>query len=161
MRQFLVAAFAVGAVNSVGNVGVRAQAPSADVQKVDALLAASKYTATRVNNPTTAVWTIARHGTTIGDFKVLVTTEKGIVGAFVIVAPKKDIRRTTDLLESILKINYDLDYVKAGFDADSDAYVRIDASLRLLDVQQLNEIVNQLGNCAEAEYLALKPFLIR
>jgi hypothetical protein len=144
-------------------VFVRAQTPDSDVQKVATLLAASKYTATRATgrNPTQPVWHIPGRGPQMGSFTVIVTTQNGILITFVIVAPDANIRKTPELVAKVLQLNHEYDYVKAGFDADGDAFVRTDIRVRILDVQELNDIVGQIANTAEAMYGALKPFLIR
>ena len=143
---------------------LRAQAPAADIQKIDGLLAASKYTATRITtnirNPNAAVWRIPLKGESIGEFEIRVTAQSGMLITFVTVAAKKNIRRTADLVEKVLALNNDLDYVKVGFDNDSDAFVRVDAFLRTVDVQQMNDILQQVGNSADRLHATLKPSLI-
>lgn len=90
-----------------------------------------------------------------------VTTDKGIVVAFVTVAYKNNIRRTAELVEQLLQINHDLDYVKVGIDEDGDIFVRIDTHLRTMDVQEMNDVIAQVGNTTDTTYVALKPYMIR
>ena len=138
-----------------------AQTPPGDGQRVNALLAAAKYSATRVENPKQAVWTILRRGDQTGDYRVVVTVKDGMLITFVTVERKANIRKTPELVERILKMNFDYDYIKAGFDDDEDAYVRIDARLRIVDADEFNAIVEQVSQTTQGLYSMLQPFLVR
>jgi hypothetical protein len=144
---------------AVGPARVYGQPPAADIQKMQTLLTATTYTSTRLNHPTVAVWTIARQGEHIGTFEIRVTTVNGIVATFVTVARKNKIRKTAELMENFLKLDQDYDYVKVAFDDDGDAFVRIDANLRILDAQELTAIIRQVDIITDKAYVALKPFL--
>jgi hypothetical protein len=120
-------------------VSLGAQASAADIQKVESLLRDSKYNCKRLS----------------------VTTEKGIVGAFVTVAYKNNMRMTAELIEKLLQINHDLDYIKVGIDEDGDVFGRIDTHLRIMDVEEMNDVIAQVSNTTDTTYVALKPYLIR
>lgn len=140
---------------------LQAQTPAADEARLSSLVLASKFTSVKVANPKQPVWTIASRGVTLGDFKVVVTTSKGLLILFVTVQPKANIRRTPELDQKLLKMNHDFDLVKIGYDDDEDAYVRVDSRLRLMDPAEFDVIVEQVRNTAETMYVALKPSLIR
>lgn len=145
---------------AVGSVRIAAQAPAGDIQKLDYVLNASKYTVKRLTDAKVAVWAIERQGTHIGNFQIRVTTEKGIVVTFVTVARKNNIRKMPDLFEKMLKLNQDFDYVKVAFDDDGDAFVRIDNNLRILDVDEMNAVIAQVSIITDNFWVALKPYLI-
>ena len=136
------------------------QSIEADTLRVQSLIADTKYTAVKANS-VQPVWTISKHGENLGDFRVIVTTQKGLLVTFVTVAKKVNIRRTAELDRAMLKMTYDLDSVKVGFDSDEDAYVRIDATLRVVDPTEFRTIVEQVTNVSEQLGGVLKPYLTR
>ena len=140
---------------------LHAQASLGDELRAQSLLTDSKYTAVHVNNPKQAVWTIARHADPLGDFKVIVTIKDGMLITFVTVAEKAKIRRTPELDQRLLDMNHDYDYVKIGFDDDQDAYVRIDARLRIVDGREMHDIIEQVERTSQTLYRTLQPYLIR
>lgn len=146
---------------AIGSVSLGAQASAADIQKVESLLRDSKYNYKRLSNATVAVWILARRGEQAGNFEMRVTTEKGIVVAFVTVAYKNNMRMTAELIEKLLQINHDLDYAKVGIDEDGDVFGRIDTHLRIMDVEEMNDVIAQVSNTTDTTYVALKPYLIR
>lgn len=131
-----------------------------DVERLDGILKESKFTAKKLDNPKQPVWTIKRTGESLKEFEVIFIVKNGVLVTFVTVAPKASLKRTPELLEKILKMNYRYDTVKIGFDDDDDAYVRIDQRLRIVDVQEFNQIIDQVSMAADALHTELKPFMV-
>jgi hypothetical protein len=77
------------------------------------------------------------------------------------VAYKNNMRMTAELIEKLLQINHDLDYAKVGIDEDGDVFGRIDTHLRIMDVEEMNDVIAQVSNTTDTTYVALKPYLIR
>lgn len=140
---------------AVTPLSVAAQEKSASV-KVAQLLEESGYAYTKAS-PT--VWTVPYQGKVLSDFKVIASTQQDILVLFVIVAEKKDIRLTPELMQKLLKMNSDLDRVKIGIDGDGDGFVRIDLSLRVLDAEEFKMNIEQVAAAADEVYAAMKPFL--
>jgi hypothetical protein len=137
------------------------QSPSqTDVERLDGIVKESKFTAKKIDNPKQPVWTIKRTGESLKEFEVIFIVKNGVLVTFVTVAPKANLRRTPELLEKILKMNYKYDTVKIGFDDDDDAYVRIDQRLRIVDVQEFNQIIDQVSMAADTLHMELKPFMV-
>ena len=131
-----------------------------DVERLDGIVKESKFTAKKIDNPKQPVWTIKRTGESLKEFEVIFIVKNGVLVTFVTVAPKASLKRTPELLEKILKMNYKYDTVKIGFDDDDDAYVRIDQRLRIVDVQEFNQIIDQVSMAADTLHIELKPFMI-
>ena len=136
------------------------QAPQTDVERLDGLVKESKFAAKKIDNPRQPVWTIKRTGESLKEFEVIFIVKNGVLVTFVTVAPKASLKRTPELLEKMLKMNYRYDTVKIGFDDDDDAYVRIDQRLRIVDVQEFNQIIDQVSMAADTLHTELKPFMI-
>ncbi len=127
-----------------------------DAAKVDRLLKRSGYT---VSKKSDSVWTVDYHGKQLGDFKVIIATESGLVVVFVIVAHQADILMDQDLAMAMLKLNHNLDRVKVGIDDDGDAFVRADENVRVLDQAEFKDCVEQVAASADETYAAMKPYL--
>lgn len=139
----------------------RAQTPAqTDVERLDAIVKESRFTPKKIDNPKQPVWTIKRTGESLKEFDVIFIVKNGVLVTFVTVAPKANLKRTPELLEKMLKMNYQYDSVKIGFDDDDDAYVRIDQRLRIVDVQEFNQIIDQVSLAADTLHAELKPFMI-
>jgi hypothetical protein len=136
------------------------QSGQTDIERVDEIVATSKFTVKKIDNPKQPVWTIKRKGESLKEFDVLFFVKNGVLVTFVTVVPKANLKRTPDLLEKMLKMNFKYDSVKIGFDDDDDAYVRMDLRLRIVDVQEFNQIIDQVSMVADTLHTELKPFMI-
>jgi hypothetical protein len=76
-------------------------------------------------------------------------------------APKTNgqIPLTPAVLQTLLRSNHDMDFVKVGLDGDGDAFVRIEISSRLLDAQEFKKIMDQVTAATDAVYTRIKPYL--
>jgi hypothetical protein len=130
--------------------------PSPDADRIDALLHQSGYT---YEQKAPGVWVIPQKGDSLGDFKVIVAVGDGITVVFVIVAAKADMDMDQDLAYKMLHMNHEYDRVKIGVDDDGDAFVRADASVRVLDETEFKDIVHQVSASADEVHAAIKPYL--
>lgn len=134
-----------------------AQEPSAATKvsaaKVVQLLTASGYTFKQL---TPIVWTIDFTGKSLPNFKVLLSTQDDLLVIFVIAAEKKNIPLNTNFMFKLLRFNHSLDRVKVGLDDDGDLFVRVDLSVRILDVTDLKLNVEQVAASSNEVYAAIK-----
>jgi Putative bacterial sensory transduction regulator len=136
-----------------------AQAPSVPATgniKVGHLLADSGYNFVK---KTDSVWTVDKQGKSLKSFKVIIATENDLMVTFVIVAKKNQIQDSDALFRKLLRFNHDFDRVKIGFDNDGDLFVRADNSVRVMDVQELKEIVEQVAASANDVYEGTSAFI--
>jgi len=118
--------------------------------KMERLLSASGYAYTR---QTPTVWSIAFHGKALGDNKVVLAIDSELLVVFVTIAKANRFNAYEPEFEhKLLRFSDALDRVKVGFDQDGDLFVRTDASLRLVDVQELKIDVEQLESSSEEIY---------
>ena len=97
------------------------------------------------------VWTIPYEGKSLARFNVIVTTDPDskFVVMLVVIAKKKDLRLSQDLLYTILKYNDLADQVKAGIDQDGDLFLRAEISGRLIDLQEFRSVVEQMAAASD------------
>lgn len=138
----------------------QSQSPQTDADRVTEIATASKFAVIKRDTGKQPIWTITRKAEHLKEFDVILMVKNGVLISFVTVAPKSSVKRTPELMEKMLKMNYEYDSVKIGFDEDDDAYVRVDQRLRVVDPQEFNLIVDQVSSVADALYAALKPYFV-
>jgi hypothetical protein len=155
MKTFsLTTAFILIALSCLSAQSAAAQdKPSAKVAK---LFEESGYSYTKAKEN---VWTVAFRGGAFSSFNLVASVSQDILVIFVIVAEKKDVKVTPELMRNLLKLNSDLDRVKIGIDNDGDIFVRVDLSIRILDLQEFKANIEQVAASADEVYKAIKPFI--
>jgi hypothetical protein len=105
------------------------------------------------------VWSIPFQGKALSRFNVVASTEQNILVLFAVVAEKKRLRVTLEMMQKLLRLNTELDRVKIGIDNQGDAIVRVDLSIRVLDSQELKANIEQVAAAADEVFAAIKPFI--
>jgi methyl-accepting chemotaxis protein len=125
---------------------------------VGRLLDQSGYPYTKAGD---GVWSIPFTGKALPQFKLIAATTPPheIVVLFVILAEKAELKLSPELMLKLLNLNHDMDRVKISIDKDGDLNVRVDLSIRRLDVEELKTNIEQLSAAADELYSAIKPFL--
>ncbi len=124
--------------------------------RVAGLLEESGYSYTKAAD---SVWAIAFEGKSLPKFNVIASTQEDVLVLFTIVAEKKNLRPTPDVMHKLLQLNGELDRVKIGIDKDGDLFVRVDLSIRVLDVRELKENVEQVAAAADVVFSAIRPYI--
>ena len=78
---------------------------------------------------------------------------------FVVVAEKKQLKVTSELMRILLRMNDDFDRVKIGIDKNGDLFVRVDSSTRVMDVQELKDNIEQVAAATDEVTKAIKPYI--
>jgi hypothetical protein len=127
--------------------------PSAVVAR---LLDQSGYSYTKASEN---IWTIKFKGKKFPQFDLIATTHQDLAVIFVVIAKKADFSLPPELMRKLLQMDADLDRVKVFVDDDGDAGVRVDLSIRKLDLEELKTNVEQVAAAADEVYAAITPFM--
>ncbi|MCC7309181.1 MAG: YbjN domain-containing protein [Acidobacteria bacterium] len=103
------------------------------------------------------VWTVPYQGKARKDIIVVASVAGDLITLFSVVAEKKDLKPSPEMLQKLLKFNADFDRVKVGIDKDGDVFVRIDLSIRVLDKDEMTVNVDQVAAAADDIFKGLKP----
>jgi hypothetical protein len=125
--------------------------------RVSQLLEQSGYSYSKVKDDG---WTIPFHGKALPDFDVVVFTAEDLAIFVVFVAEQNELRVTPELMKSLLQMNADADRVKIGIDKKGSLFVRVDASIRLMDVDELKADVEQVAAATDEVAKTAKPYTI-
>lgn len=124
--------------------------------KVTRILGQSGYNFTKLDE---AIWKLTFKGKDGSDTDVLAIVEQDILVVFTIIAERKDLRETPAMLNKLLLLNNDIDRVKVGFNDKGTLFARIDSNIRILDVQEFKETVEQVAAATDEVFAAIKPFI--
>jgi len=80
---------------------------------------------------------------------------------FVVVAEKNQLRVTPELMRSLLLMNDDFDRVKIGIDKNGDLFVRVDSTVRVMDLEELKANIEQVAAATDEITKAIKPYIIQ
>ena len=105
------------------------------------------------------VWEILYEGKNIGSFPVRITMVENVLVSLAKLVDRKDLKLDPALLSKMLELNNDFDYVKLAL-SKSMLYVRMDSPLRLLDVDELNHVLEQVSAAADEAFPQIKPFIV-
>jgi hypothetical protein len=158
-RSTLAIVVLASMVFSAAGAFAQGQTPAvtASANRATQLLQASGYTYT---THTPIVWSIARTGSSLKSFKVVLSVSEELLVIFVTVVPKARMRMTPEFMTALLRFNYTLDRVKIGFDSDGDLCVRSDTSIRLADVQEFKVLVEQVAAASNEVYEGISASII-
>jgi hypothetical protein len=141
---------------------IYAQKPStattASAVKVGKLARASNF---RFVQKTDVVWYSTMNRKSLKDFKLVIATQEDMLVTFVTVATKPHFELTPELMRTLLTFNSRLDYVKVYLDSDGDMTVRCDSSVRVLDLQRFNDVMDQVAASANEIYEGIQSFLTK
>jgi hypothetical protein len=118
-----------------------------------ALLDKSGYNYNKIDD---GVYTVPATGKNIPEFSVNVVMSGDVVLVMTKLADRKDVTASVPLLTKILELNHYFDSVKLGF-SDDMLYVRMDNHLRIMDVDELKYMIDQVANAADEAYPQLQP----
>lgn len=79
------------------------------------------------------------------------------VGA--VVAPKRSLRVSADLMYKMMKLSYDLNYVRVCIDTDEDLLVMSQLKGNWLDLQEFKNTIERVAAAADRAYFEARPFL--
>lgn len=144
-----------------GFVAPRVHAQSAttlsNASKIRQLLGSSGYEFTQ---KTDTVWVVPYHGKSLKNFTVILAVQDDLLVTFVNPATKAQMSLTPDFMQKLLSFNHTLDRVKIGLDADGDLFVRVDSTVRILDVEELKAVVEQVAAATDEIYKDISPSLL-
>ncbi len=141
---------------------IRAELPLASAaqdneEKIGKLLTDSGYNVRKTGKGT---WVIARQNKEMGVIQVLVASGADFVVTGVIIAFKKNMSASPEMMRKLLKLNHSLDYVKVGFDDDDDLFVRSEMKSKFLDAADLKAEIERVCSYADKVFLDIKPYLV-
>ena len=135
---------------AIASFGIQEQAPRA----IDLLEASGhKYDKTGGNS-----WAVNFEGNNQKQIRVFVVQVDEVIALVSVLALKDEIADRVGLMESLLKANNTMDYVKTTIDSDEDYTLRSDLQAAGLDGKRFAALLMQLANATDALNPAIDKF---
>ena len=106
------------------------------------------------------VWKFLFTGKYLAEIDVLAIHQPPLFILGALIVPRQQLKDEPKLADTLLLLNNNLDRVKIGFNQDDVLFVRIDLSVRIVDVQELKDNIDQVSAAADYVYGAIQPYLI-
>ncbi len=136
------------------------QQPAAKSQdyigKLLSLLEQSGYRYGKVGD---GVWEIPATGDNVKEFSIRLALAEDVLLAMARIADRKNLVMKEGLLTKLLALNHQFDSAKLAL-SEEMLYARIDLHARLVDVQELKYLVEQVANVVDETYPQIKQFII-
>jgi hypothetical protein len=124
--------------------------------RVDSWLRQSGYEYRKVKANS---WYVNIMGQELKQIRVLIGAGPSSIAVGAVVAPKRSLRLTADSMYKLMKLSYDLNYVRVCVDPDEDLIVMSQVKERALDLQEFKDTIERVTSAADRAYAEVRPFL--
>ena len=104
-------------------------------------------------------WYINKTGKELTQIRVLLGAGPNSIAVGAVVAPKRRLRVTADSMYKMMKLSYDLNYVRLCIDPDDDLIVMSQVKENSLDMREFKDTVERVASAADRAYGEVRPFL--
>ena len=165
MKPFHKAAMMVVVAALVASAALKAEARGrsqarSDTQTVAKLAGILERSGSPYRKAADNVWVVNFKGKSLAEINVFVTSAEGLVVMGAVVAEKKAMQVTPEMMRRLLKLAHEIDRVKIGFDSDDDLFVRAEVNARLFDLEEFKSDMQQVSAAGDKIHAAIKPFLV-
>ena len=133
----------------------RPQTAAAQSQLED-LLRQSGYDVKKV---TASSWHIERVGKAQPRIRILIGSSRNSVAIVAVVARKQNLRLTADAYFKLMKLSYDLNYVRICMDPGNDLIVMAQRKVDWLNLQELKDTIERVTAAADRTYGEMRLFI--
>ena len=133
----------------------RSQTAAAQSQLED-LLRQSGYDVKKVKANS---WYIERVGKAHPKIRIVIGSSSASVAITAVVAPKRNLRLTADAYLKLMKLSYDLNYVRICMDPGDDLIVMAQLKVAWLNLQELKDTIEKVTAAADRTYGEMRLFI--
>lgn len=120
-----------------------------------ALLEKSGYSYSKVSE---GIYEVPATGKNLKQFSLRLTEADDVLVVIAKIADRKEVTINQAGAQKLLELNDDYDLVKFAL-SNEMLYARIDVHVRLVDVQELKALVEQMARVIDETYIHIKPFI--
>ena len=107
------------------------------------------------------VWVINFKDRSSADINVLVTSAENLIVIGAVVAEKRAMKVSPEMMFKLLRLVHDIDRVKIGFDDDEDLFLRAELNSKCLDVPEFKSAVEQVSGGVDRVRTEIKSSLVK
>ncbi len=123
---------------------------------LDALLRQSGYAYGKVKANS---WYVNMRGRELTNIRILIGAGGSSIAVGAVVAPKRQLSVTAESMFKMMKLSYDLNYVRVCIDPDDDLLVMAQVKGRSIDLQEFKDVIERVAAAADRAYVEVRPFL--
>lgn len=152
VTALMVVLFMSGGI-SYGTFATTQQQSKPGASGLLAVLEKSGYTYSKIAE---GIYEIPATGKNLKQFSMRLTEADDVLVVITKIADRKDVTMNQAGAQKLLELNDDYDVVKFAL-SDEMLYARIDIHVRLVDVQEMKYLVEQMARVIDETYIHLKP----
>lgn len=104
-------------------------------------------------------WYLLVNGNEMGQIRIILGAGRTSIAMGAVVVPQKNLRLSTEALQKLMKLSYDLNYVRICLDVDDDLIVMSQLKEPWLNAEEFNTTVSTVASAAEQTYAVIRPYL--
>ena len=104
-------------------------------------------------------WYLLVNGKEMGQIRIILGAGPGSIAMGAVVVPKKKLQLSTEALQKLMKLSYDLNYVRVCIDSDDDLIVMAQLKDAWLNASEFRTTINLVAAAADRTYTVMKPYL--
>lgn len=124
--------------------------------RVEELLRQSGYQYRKVKENS---WYFIVPGREMAQIRIILGAGPSSIAMGAVVVPKKDLRLSADALYKLMRLSYDLNYVRVCIDPDDDLLVMSQRKETWLNLDEFKSTIIQVSTAADRAYAVMRPFL--
>jgi hypothetical protein len=104
-------------------------------------------------------WYMLVNGKEMGQIRIILGAGPSSIAMGAVVTPKRNLKLSTDALQKLMKLSYDLNYVRVCIDSDDDLIVMAQRKEPWLSPEEFRTTVNIVASAADSAYAVMRPYL--
>jgi hypothetical protein len=126
--------------------------------KVESYLEASGYEFHKVKSNS---WYLLVPGKEMSQIRIILGAGPSSIAMGAVVVPKRNLNITADSLQKLMKLSYDLNYVRVCIDSDDDLIVISQLKDRWLSAAEFKSTIDIVAGAADRAYGVMRPYLAK
>lgn len=103
-------------------------------------------------------WYLVVPGKEMGEIRVILGAGPGSIAMGAVVVPKRKLVINAEALQKLMKLSYDLNYVRLCIDNDDDLIVMTQLKEPWLNADEFKETVNLVSSAADRAFAVMRPY---
>jgi len=104
-------------------------------------------------------WFLLVDGKEMGPIRIILGAGPRQIAMGAVVVPKRNLKLSTEALEKLMKLSYELNYVRICLDGDDDLIVMQQMKEPWLNAEEFRATVNTVATAADRAYEVMRPYL--
>ena len=104
-------------------------------------------------------WYLLVNGKEMNQIRIILGAGPKSIAMGAVVVPKRNLQLSTEALQKLMKLSYDLNYVRVCIDSDDDLIVISQLKDPWLDADEFRSTIELVAGAADRAYSVMRPYL--